>query len=130
MTGVEGSGVGSVLVLPCSFAMGSLSHPHVLSPLYRHPPRRVGKVELVVDKYRVDGARVLVAEVEVGDATGAVSLRARDAQIDLLRRVSRDGDAIVLRNCTIEVYREMYLRLAGKSNAFYSLRVENACPSC
>ena len=28
-----------------------------------------------MDKCRVDGSRVVVAEVEVGDSTGAVSLR-------------------------------------------------------
>mmetsp|Transcript_23479 Transcript_23479/g.50871 ORF Transcript_23479/g.50871 Transcript_23479/m.50871 type:complete len:565 (+) Transcript_23479:129-1823(+) len=72
----------------------------------------VGKVELVVDKYRVDGSRVLVAEVEVGDETGSISLRARDEQIDLLRQVSNDGGAIVLRNCTMELYQGKHLRLA------------------
>lgn len=76
------------------------------------PHRLVGKVELVVDKCRVDGSRVLVAEVEVGDETGSVSLRARDEQIDLLRQVSSDSGAIVLRNCTIELYQGKHLRLA------------------
>ena len=71
----------------------------------------VGKVELVVDKYRVDGSRVLVAEVEVGDETGSISLRARDEQIDLLRKVSNDKGAIVLRNCTMELYQGKHLRL-------------------
>ena len=72
----------------------------------------MGKVELVVDKYRVDGSRVLVAEVEVGDETGSISLRARDEQIDLLRQLSSDGGAIVLRNCTMELYQGKHLRLA------------------
>lgn len=74
--------------------------------------RLVGKVELVVDKLRVDGSRVLVAEVEVGDESGSISLRARDDQIDLLRQVSDDGGAIVLRNCTMELYQGKHLRLA------------------
>lgn len=74
--------------------------------------RLVGTVELVVDKCRVDGSRVLVAEVEVGDETGSVSLRARDEQIDLLRQVSSDSGAIVLRNCTVELYQGKHLRLA------------------
>ena len=74
--------------------------------------RRVGKVELVVNKSRVDGSRVLVAEVEVGDETGSVSLRARDEQIDLLQQVSSDSGAIVLRNCTMELYQGKHLRLA------------------
>lgn len=71
----------------------------------------VGKVELVVDKYRVDGSRVLVAEVEVGDESGSISLRARDEQIDLLRKVSNDKGAIVLRTCTMELYQGKHLRL-------------------
>ena len=76
-----------------------------------HRYRLVGNVELVVDKYRVDGSRVLVAEVDVGDETGSISLRARDEQIDLLRKVSYDRGAIVLRNCTMELYQGKHLRL-------------------
>lgn len=84
--------------------------------------RLVGDVDVVVDKLRVDGSRVLVAEVEVGDETGSVSLRARDDQIDLLRKVSHDTGAIVLRNAQIELYQGRYLRLAvskwGKMEAY------------
>lgn len=84
--------------------------------------RLVGDVDVVVDKLRVDGSRVLVAEVEVGDETGSVSLRARDDQIDLLRKVSHDNGAIVLRNAQIELYQGRYLRLAvskwGKMEAY------------
>jgi replication factor A1 len=64
-----------------------------------------------VDKYRVDGSRILVAEVEVGDDSGSISLRARDDQIDLLREVSNKQGAIVLRNCTVELYQGKHLRL-------------------
>lgn len=82
----------------------------------------VGKVKIVVDKFRVDGSRVLVAEVEVGDETGSISLRARDEQIDKLREVSNAGGAIVLRNCTMELYQGKHLRLAvskwGKMSAY------------
>ena len=53
-----------------------------------------------------------MAEVEVGDETGSVSLRARDDQINLLRQVSSDSGAIVLRNCTMELYQGKHLRLA------------------
>ena len=77
-----------------------------------HISRLVGKVEVVVDKFRVDGTRVLVAEVEVGDETGSISVRARDEQIDMLRQVSEDGGAVVLRNCTMELYQGRHLRLA------------------
>jgi hypothetical protein len=81
----------------------------ILHPFLHY--RLVGKVELVVDKYRVDGSRVLIAEVDVGDETGVISLRARDEQIDLLRKVSSDRGAIVLRNCTMELYQGKHLRL-------------------
>jgi replication factor A1 len=84
--------------------------------------RLVGRVEIVVDKRRVDGSRVLVAEVEVGDETGSISVRARDEQIDLLRGVSDESGAVVLRNCTMELYLGKYLRLAvtkwGKLRAY------------
>ena len=72
----------------------------------------VGKVTLVVDKKRVDQSRVRLAEVEVGDETGIVSLRARDDQIDLLEEVSGRNGAIVLRNCTLELYQGKHIRLA------------------
>ena len=70
----------------------------------------VGNVDLVVDKRRVDGSRVRLAEVEVGDETGRVSLRARDDQIDLLQKVS--PGAVVLRNCTLELFQGKHIRLA------------------
>lgn len=82
----------------------------------------VGKVDVVVDKLRVDGSRVHVAEVQVGDNTGSISLRARDEQIDMLMQVSKDGGAVVLRNCTVELHQRKYLRLAvskwGKMKAY------------
>ena len=84
--------------------------------------RLVGKVDLVVDKLRVDSTRVLVAEVSVGDSTGSISLRARDDQIDLLKQVSKEGGAVVLRNCTMELYQGRFLRLVvgkwGKINVY------------
>lgn len=72
----------------------------------------VGKVEVVVDKLRVDKSRVRLAEVQVGDETGSISLRARDDQIDELEAVSKKGGAIVLRNSSIELYQGKHLRLA------------------
>jgi len=66
-----------------------------------------------VDKRRVDRSRVRLAEVEIGDETGTVSLRARDEQIDLLDNVSRGKTgAVVLRNCTLELYQGKHIRLA------------------
>lgn len=74
----------------------------------------VGDINLVVDKQRVDQSRVRLAEVEIGDETGTVSLRARDEQIDLLERVRSKGKprAVVLRNCTLELYQGKHIRLA------------------
>ena len=67
---------------------------------------------IVVNKHRVDGSRVRLAEVEVGDDTGTVSLRARDEQIDMLEEISRETEAVVLRNCTLELYQGKYIRVA------------------
>ena len=75
-------------------------------------PRLVGKVNVVVDKRRVDRSRVRLAEVEIGDETGTVSLRARDDQIDVLEEVSQRSGALVLRNCTLELYQGKHIRLA------------------
>jgi hypothetical protein len=72
----------------------------------------VGKVDIVVDKVRVDKSRVRLAEVQVGDDTGSISLRARDTQIDMLQEVSNKNGAIVLRNCSLELYQGKHLRLA------------------
>lgn len=72
----------------------------------------MGKVNIVVNKLRVDQSRVRLAEVEVGDETGTVSLRARDDQIDVLQEVSERSGAVVLRNCTIELYQGRHVRLA------------------
>ena len=72
----------------------------------------VGKVDIVVDKVRVDKSRVRLAEVQVGDDSGSISLRARDTQIDMLQEVSKTKGAIVLRNCSLELYQGKHLRLA------------------
>lgn len=48
----------------------------------------------------------------MGDETGTVSLRARDEQIDTLREVSERSGAVVLRNCTLELYQGKHIRLA------------------
>lgn len=82
-----------------------MSHFLILSSL-------VGSVNIVVDKRRVDFSRVRLAEVEIGDETGTVSLRARDSQIDVLEKVSTRAGAVVLRNCTLELYQGRHIRLA------------------
>jgi len=85
----------------------------------------VGKVTVVVDKKRVDQSRVRLAEVEVGDETGIVSLRARDDQIDILQEVSGRDGAIVLRNCTLELYQGKHIRLAVTKWGKLSLYPDN-----
>jgi replication factor A1 len=79
-------------------------------------------VNVVVDKLRVDRSRVRLAEVEVGDETGTVSLRARDDQIDVLEKVSESAGSVVLRNCTLELFQGKHIRLAitkwGKLSVF------------
>ena len=72
----------------------------------------VGDVNIVVEKTRVDKSQVRLAECEVGDETGVVSLRARDDQISLLQEISSRGGAVVLRNCSIELFQGKFIRLA------------------
>ena len=74
----------------------------------------MGEINLVVDKRRVDQSRVRLAEVEIGDETGTVSFRARDEQIDLLEKIrsKEKPRAVVLRNCTLELYQGKHIRLA------------------
>eukprot|EP00978_Attheya_sp_CCMP212_P049711 scaffold698987_cov118-Attheya_sp.AAC.2 len=103
-----------------------MSYAYFLSSFYFELPfaagRRVRKVNIVVDKLRVDRSRVRLAEVEVGDETGTVSLRARDDQIDILKEISERSGAVVLRNATLELYQARHLRLAvtkwGKLSAY------------
>jgi replication factor A1 len=65
-----------------------------------------------VEKTRVDKSQVRLAECEVGDETGIVSLRARDDQISLLQEISSREGAVVLRNCSIELFQGKFIRLA------------------
>ena len=69
-------------------------------------------MRIVVDKYRVDSSRVRLAVVEVGDESGCVSLRARDEQIDTLVEIANRSGAVVLRNCTLELYQGKHIRVA------------------
>ena len=72
----------------------------------------MGSVKVVVDKFRVDRSRVRLAEVEVGDETGIVSLRARDDQIEALEEISEREGAVVIRNCSVELFRGKHIRIA------------------
>mmetsp|Transcript_18125 Transcript_18125/g.27432 ORF Transcript_18125/g.27432 Transcript_18125/m.27432 type:complete len:508 (-) Transcript_18125:278-1801(-) len=113
----------SVVPAPDDASVASISQKRL------QPPRAgfnlcvlVGKVNIVVDKLRVDRSRVRLAEVQVGDETGTVSLRARDDQIALLEEISERSGAAVLRNCTLELFQGRHIRLAvtkwGKMSAF------------
>lgn len=72
----------------------------------------VGNVKVVVEKIRVDKSQVRLAECEVGDETGIASLRARDEQIMLLQEISNRKGAVVLRNCSIELFQGKFIRLS------------------
>lgn len=82
----------------------------------------VGDVNIVVEKTRVDKSKVRLAECEVGDETGTLSLRARDDQINLLQEISKRNGAVVLRNCSLELFQGKFIRLAvskwGKIHSF------------
>lgn len=82
----------------------------------------VGNVKIVVMKTRVDKSQVRLAECEIGDESGVVSLRARDDQIQLLQEISERKGAVVLRNCNIELFQGKFIRLSvskwGKVAAF------------
>jgi hypothetical protein len=82
----------------------------------------VGDINIVVEKTRVDKSQVRLAECEVGDETGTLSLRARDEQISILQEISSRGGAVVLRNCSLELYQGKFIRLAvskwGKIHSF------------
>ncbi|CAN0210221.1 unnamed protein product [Phaeothamnion confervicola] len=62
--------------------------------------------EIVVHKTRVDGSEVRIAEVLLADETGAVLLRGRNEQIDVLR----PGSVVVVRNAAVEMFKS-YIRL-------------------
>jgi hypothetical protein len=109
------------LIYACKLPLAKSAHVFYSIP-DRICYRLVGKVNVVVDKLRVDRSRVRLAEVEVGDETGTVSLRARDDQIDVLEEVSEQSGAVVLRNCTLELFQGKHIRLAvtkwGKMSVF------------
>jgi len=56
-------------------------------------------------------SQVRLAECEVGDETGTVSLRCRDSQITTLQEISEKKGAVILRNCNIELYQGKFIRL-------------------
>ena len=48
---------------------------------------------MVVDQYRVDGTRLVLAQAFVGDETASISLRVQENNIDLLRAASQNNGA-------------------------------------
>eukprot|EP01128_Nolandella_sp_AFSM9_P009583 TRINITY_DN6193_c0_g1_i1.p1 TRINITY_DN6193_c0_g1~~TRINITY_DN6193_c0_g1_i1.p1 ORF type:complete len:130 (+),score=16.66 TRINITY_DN6193_c0_g1_i1:2-391(+) len=61
---------------------------------------------VIVDKTRLDGSRVRVAEGVIGDASASVIFTARDDQVDLLV----PGNTLELLNAKVEMY-EGWMRL-------------------
>ena len=89
--------------------------------------RLLDKLDIVVDRHRVDQTRIRLAEADVGDETGMVTLRTpRDDHITLLQECMSSAAAscnedsssisqkpsIVIRNCSVELFRNTHLRIA------------------
>jgi len=68
---------------------------------------KVVSQKIVVEKARLDGTKIRVAECVTGDATGTLILTARNQQID----VCTPGSTIVVRNAKIEMFKG-FMRLA------------------
>lgn len=63
---------------------------------------------VVVDKQRLDGSKVKIAEVLVGDDTGCIVFTARNEQIDVMK----PGSTVELRNAKVEMFNMGFMRLA------------------
>eukprot|EP01122_Echinamoeba_exundans_P000799 TRINITY_DN10731_c0_g1_i1.p1 TRINITY_DN10731_c0_g1~~TRINITY_DN10731_c0_g1_i1.p1 ORF type:complete len:175 (-),score=59.64 TRINITY_DN10731_c0_g1_i1:252-737(-) len=76
---------------------------------------KVHVVRVIMDKTRIDGSRIRVAEAIVGDSTGCVIATLRNEQID----AAQPGNLIEVRNGKIEMFKG-YMRLVvdkwGKVN--------------
>jgi len=68
---------------------------------------KVVKTNIVVEKERIDGQKVRIAEAIVGDNTGCITFTARNAQVDVVK----PGATIILRNAKIDMFKG-YMRLA------------------
>merc|ERR1712232_51281 len=69
---------------------------------------KVVSTSVVVEKERIDGTRIRIAEALVGDATACVTLTARNKQIDVVQ----PGKTIIARNAKVDMFRSRFMRLA------------------
>jgi replication factor A1 len=68
---------------------------------------KVEKSTVVLDKTRVDGNKIRVAEVILGDETASIILTARNEQIDLLK----PGSVVEVRNVKVEMFNDAFMRV-------------------
>eukprot|EP00029_Vermamoeba_vermiformis_P005185 TRINITY_DN1731_c0_g1_i1.p2 TRINITY_DN1731_c0_g1~~TRINITY_DN1731_c0_g1_i1.p2 ORF type:complete len:141 (-),score=42.68 TRINITY_DN1731_c0_g1_i1:206-607(-) len=68
---------------------------------------KVEKSTVVLDKTRVDGNKIRVAEVIIGDETASIILTARNEQIDLLK----PGSLVEVRNVKVEMFNDAFMRI-------------------
>jgi len=64
--------------------------------------------KVVLEKNRIDGTKIRVAECVVGDETGIITLTARNDQIDVVQ----PGNTIVVRNGKVDMFEDKFMRLA------------------
>ena len=89
----------------------------------------MGNVEVVVDRYRVDGTRLLLAEALVGDETGSIYLRIQENNIELLRSASQANGALEF-IYSIERFRDieyLFKRLVKNCSIFLRRRCIEKC---
>eukprot|EP01115_Flamella_aegyptia_P007100 TRINITY_DN2958_c0_g1_i1.p1 TRINITY_DN2958_c0_g1~~TRINITY_DN2958_c0_g1_i1.p1 ORF type:complete len:132 (+),score=25.57 TRINITY_DN2958_c0_g1_i1:188-583(+) len=86
---------------------------------------KVLNCDIVVEKKRVNGSTVRIAEGLVGDETGCIIVTAKNDQIDVVQ----PGSSIIIRNCKIDMFRN-HMRivvdkwgLIEESNENYNMEV-------
>jgi len=62
---------------------------------------KVVEVKQVLEKTRIDGSRLLIAEALIGDSTGVITLTLRNEQIPIVVQ----GSTITVRNAKIEMFK-------------------------
>jgi len=62
---------------------------------------KVVEVKQVLDKTRIDGSRLVIAEALIGDATGVILLTCRNEQIPIVH----PNTSITVRNAKIEMFK-------------------------
>jgi len=68
---------------------------------------KVVKVEPVLEKTRLDGSKVAIAEATVGDSTGCILLTCKNEQIPVVA----EGASVTLRNAKVAMFKN-HMRLA------------------